>query len=131
MHSEDSDQTGQPPVESSLGSYANSLVLSRRGSNMAELFLEMTQWKNLMSGRVQVLDFAKSLVYSNCQNDRNVFFVVVVVVCFFVYVPGKREEMHCHQLNPSSSALRTQSRYRTRRSVDFIICRTALKFPVI
>ena len=34
---------------------------------MAELYLEMTQWKNFMSASawVQVLDFTKSLVYSN------------------------------------------------------------------
>ena len=49
---------------------------------MAELILEMTQWKNFMSASawVQVLDFTKSLVYSNCQNDRKCFFFVVVVV---------------------------------------------------
>ena len=43
---------------------------------MAELFLEMTQWKNFMSASawVQVLNFTKSLVYSNCQNDRKIFF---------------------------------------------------------
>ena len=49
---------------------------------MAELFLEMTQWKDFMSASagVQVLDFTKSLVYSNCQNDRKCCFFFV---CFF------------------------------------------------
>ena len=51
---------------------------------MAELFLEMTQWKNFMSASawVQVLDFTKSLVYSNCQNDRK---WCVFVFCFFFF----------------------------------------------
>ena len=79
---------------------------------MAELFLEMTQWKKFMSASawVQVLDFTKSLVYSNCQNDRKcllfffffflfffffffVLFLFVFVFCcffFFVYVPCMR-----------------------------------------
>ena len=53
---------------------------------MAEIFLEMTQWKNFMSASawVQVLDFTKSLVYSNCQNDRKCCFFLY---CFFVCVP--------------------------------------------
>ena len=55
---------------------------------MTELFLEMTQWKVFMSAWVQVLDFMKSLVYSNCQNDRKFcVFLLLFFVCFFFYVP--------------------------------------------
>ena len=54
---------------------------------MAELFLEMTQWKNFMSAWVQVLDFIKCLVYSNCQNDRKCclgfFFRLCVMYAFY------------------------------------------------
>ena len=93
MHSKDSDQTRHPPTagwsESSLGSHANSLVLSRRASNMAELFWEMTQWKIFISGWVQVLDFATSLVYSNCQNDRKCC-CFLFFLSFFLYVPWMR-----------------------------------------
>ena len=51
------------------------------------ILLEMTQWKNFMSASawVQVLDFTKSLVYSNysnCQNDRKCF-VVFFLLFFF------------------------------------------------
>ena len=55
---------------------------------MAELFLEMTQWKKIMSASawVQVLDFTKSLVYSNCQNDRKCLFVLFLFFfLFFVF----------------------------------------------
>ena len=40
-----------------------------------------------MSAWVQVLDFTKSLVYNNCQNDRKCFFFFFffVVVVFFIY----------------------------------------------
>ena len=69
---------------SSMGSDANSLILSRRGSNMAELFLEMTQWKNFMSAWVQIL------------GSQNAWSTVIVKMtkkcccCFFVYVPCMR-----------------------------------------
>ena len=54
---------------------------------MAELFLEMTQWKNFMSASawVQVLDFTKSLVYSNCQNDRKCFKNLLFFYLFFFF----------------------------------------------
>ena len=48
-----------------------------------ELFLEMTQWKNFMSAWVQVLDFTKSLVYSNCQNDRFFFPRLCAMYAFY------------------------------------------------
>ena len=58
---------------------------------MAELFLEMTQWKNFISAFYVCLGtsfrYHKSLVYSNCQNDRKCFFSFFF---FFVYVPGMR-----------------------------------------
>ena len=66
---------------------------------MAELILEMTQWKNFMSASawVQVLDFTKSLGYSNFRNDRKCFFFFFfffffLFVCLFVfiYVPCMR-----------------------------------------
>ena len=55
---------------------------------MAELFLEMTQWKNFMSASagVQVLDFTKSLVYSNCQNDRKCCCFLFCFVFVFVFL---------------------------------------------
>ena len=55
---------------------------------MAELLLEMTQWKHFMSASawVQVLDFTKSLVYSNCQNDRKVFFFFFCLFLFFSFM---------------------------------------------
>ena len=92
MHSEDSDQTGHPPTagwsESSLGSHANLMVLSWRGSNKGrvifgndtvEKFYVCFLCLHFMSAWVQVLDFTKSLVYSNCLNDRKCFFFF----CFF------------------------------------------------
>ena len=54
-------------------------------SLMAELFLEMTQWRNCMSALVQALDFTKSLVYSNCQNDRKFVFVFRLCVMYAFY----------------------------------------------
>ena len=55
---------------------------------MAELILEMTQWKNFMSASawIQVLDFTKSLVYSNCQNDRIFSFMCHVCVLSLIYL---------------------------------------------
>ena len=55
---------------------------------MAELFLEMTQWKKIMSAStwIQVLDFTKSLVYSNCQNDRKRFFFFFFFFFFFSFM---------------------------------------------
>ena len=55
---------------------------------MAELFLEMAQWKIFMSW-VQVLDFTKSLIYSNCQHDRFFFtfmchVCVLSLICLFI-----------------------------------------------
>ena len=71
---------------------------------MAELFLEISG-KKFMSASVwvQVLDFTKSLVYSNCQNDRKCFFFFFffffrwcamyafyhLYVCMFVYHFGR------------------------------------------
>ena len=40
---------------------------------------------------VQVLDFTKSLIYSNCQHDRKCCFVLF----FFVYVPCMRFILIC------------------------------------
>ena len=60
---------------------------------MAELILEMTQWKNFMSASawVQVLDFTKSLGYSNFRNDRKCFFFFFffffcLFVCLFSFM---------------------------------------------
>ena len=86
------DQSGQPHTagwsESSLGSHANSLVLSRRGSNKGrvifgndtvEKFYVCFLW-------VQVLDFTESLVYNNCQNNRFFFFFFFFSFSFMCHV---------------------------------------------
>ena len=39
-----------------------------------------------MSAWVQVLDFTKSLVYSNCQNDRKCFFFFFFLLFFFLFL---------------------------------------------
>ena len=55
---------------------------------MAELILEMTQWKNFMSASawIQFLDFTKSLVYSNCKNDKIFSFMCHVCVLSLIYL---------------------------------------------
>ena len=82
---------------------------------MAELFLEMTQWKNFMcaSAWVQVLDFTISLVYSNCQNDRKCFFFfsfmchvcVLSLICLFI-ISGGFDALH--QLSVKKDPLEIQ-----------------------
>ena len=54
---------------------------------MAGLFLEMSQWKKFMSASawVQVLDFTKSFVYSNCQNDRKYCFVLFCLCAIYAF----------------------------------------------
>ena len=67
------------------------------------VILEMTQWKNFMSASawVQVLDFTKSFVYSNCQNDRTClfffffFFFFFVLFCFFFRLCAMYAFYHC------------------------------------
>ena len=84
---------------------------------MAELFLEMTQWKNFMSASawVQVLDFTKSLVYSNCQNVRKCFFFsfmshvcvlsLICLICLFI-ISGGFDALH--QLSVKKDPLEIQ-----------------------
>ena len=76
--------------ESSLGSHANSLVLSRRGSNKGRVIVGNDAVENFyvcffMSAWVQVLDFTKSLVYSDCQNDRKCLFLFLIFFFFFFF----------------------------------------------
>ena len=65
---------------------------------MAELVLEMAQWKIFMSW-VQVLDFTKSLIYSNCQHDRFFFlFRLCAMYAFYhlyVYLSFRANLMLC------------------------------------
>ena len=77
---------------------------------MAELFLEMTQWKNFMSASawVQVLDFTKRLVYSNCQNDRKCCFFSMYAfyhLCLFT-ISGGFDALH--QLSVKKDPLEIQ-----------------------
>ena len=92
MHSEDSDQTGHPPTAGYLSlRWAHMPICwfcHDAAQIIPELVLEMTQWKNFMSASawVQVLDFTKSLVYVNSQNDRKCCFVLLFFFFFFCFL---------------------------------------------
>ena len=71
------------------------MVLSRRGSNKGRVIFGNDAVKkfyicflclHFMSAWVQVLDFTKSLVYSNCPNDRKCFFVCLFVFSFMCHL---------------------------------------------
>ena len=65
------------------------------------------------SAWVQVLDFTKSLVYSNCQNDRKCFFLfsytchvcVLSLICLFI-ISGEFDALH--QLSVKKDPLEIQ-----------------------
>ena len=69
---------------------------------MAELFLEMTQWKNLMSAWVHVLDFTKSLVYRQKMFIFIFSFMCHVCVLSLIYlfiISGEFDALHQLSVN--------------------------------